>query len=99
MSHCEHVLRIPVLGDYNVGKTTVVNSFRQRYRGSQRHRRHSDVVTSFVPTEIQMHRKNKHLILKIIDTGGMYINFKIFLFVSLSMPFCFLFFYFLFFTS
>ncbi|XP_060582108.1 uncharacterized protein LOC132738591 isoform X3 [Ruditapes philippinarum] len=70
MSHCEHVLRIPVLGDYNVGKTTVVNSFRQRYRGSQRHRRHSDVVTSFVPTEIQMHRKNKHLILKIIDTGG-----------------------------
>ena len=76
MSYYDHVLKVPVLGDYRIGKTALLTSIRQRYRADLRYRRQSDTLKPFVPAEIEMFRKNKRLLVKLVDTGGMYFKYK-----------------------
>ncbi|XP_045173173.2 uncharacterized protein LOC123534810 isoform X2 [Mercenaria mercenaria] len=70
MSRYDHVFRMLVLGDHNVGKTAVLKSFRTENLGNFRGRRHSVPLRPFVTVDIEMSRGNKQLMIKAVDTGG-----------------------------
>jgi GTPase SAR1 family protein len=74
MSQYDHVFRLLLLGDHTVGKTAVIKSFRSENLGNFRGRRNSVPLRPFVTVDIEMYRRNKHLMIKAVDTGGMYTN-------------------------
>ncbi|XP_060582109.1 uncharacterized protein LOC132738591 isoform X4 [Ruditapes philippinarum] len=70
MSQYDHVFRLLLLGDHTVGKTAVIKSFRSENLGNFRGRRNSVPLRPFVTVDIEMYRRNKHLMIKAVDTGG-----------------------------
>lgn len=72
MSRYDHVLRMLVLGDHNVGKTAILQTFRRENLGNFRGRRHSIPLRPFITVDIEMTRGGKHVMVKAVDTGGGY---------------------------
>lgn len=70
MSRYDHQIRVLLLGDHSVGKTSFLQSFRRENLGNYRGRRNSVPMRPFITVDIEMTLKNKNILIKAVDTGG-----------------------------
>ncbi|XP_052799185.1 uncharacterized protein LOC128230785 [Mya arenaria] len=68
-SRYDHILRLLLLGDHNVGKTAVLQAFRRQNLGNFRGRRHSQPLRPYVTVDIEMSRGKRNIMIKAVDSG------------------------------
>ena len=66
----KHILRMLLLGDHNVGKTSLLQAFRRKNLGNYRGRRQSLALRPFITVDIELNRRQGNILIKAVDSGG-----------------------------